>query len=178
MKRNSTLLLLSIAVLFGACGDGNNKKKEGRQQKTYTKEELIKKNRIRDQAENRRIKKYVERSGIDYKETGTGLRYHIYEHGDTSRPKAEEGQIAVIDFTVTILTGDTAYASEPGRPGEFLIGKDYVESGLHEGITYLRPGDKAKLILPPHLAHGLVGDMNKIPMNATIIYDVHLLDVK
>jgi FKBP-type peptidyl-prolyl cis-trans isomerase len=53
---------------------------------------------------------------------------------------------------------------------------DQVESGLHEGIKYMKKGEKARLILPPHLAHGLIGDMNKIPMNATLIYDIQVID--
>ena len=180
MRVNSTLLLLnalfiSLAVL--SCGNGGSDSKK-EEPKNLSREELMELNQSRSRVEERRIKKYIERRGRDYQSSGTGLRYSIYEHGDSAAPKAEEGQIAVMEFTVRLLNGDTAYSSRPGKPGEFLIGMDHVESGLHEGITYLRPGDKAELIMPPHLAHGLVGDLNEIPMNATIIYDIHLLEVK
>ena len=43
--------------------------------------------------------------------------------------------------------------------------------------TYMKEGDKAKLILPSHLAYGLIGDQNKIPQKATIIYDIELLEL-
>jgi FKBP-type peptidyl-prolyl cis-trans isomerase len=53
-----------------------------------------------------------------------------------------------------------------------------VESGLEEGILLLREGDKAKFILPPHLAHGLLGDDNKIPARSIIVYDLELLSLE
>lgn len=168
------ILVLSAGCDFtGQNPQGSEKKKEN-----YTKEELLRINETRKQAEERRINKYVERSGLEFKRTNTGLRYFIYEKGSGDQPRTTEGQIAAIDFSVSILNGDTVYRSVPGRPAEFLIGKDHVESGLHEGVTYLQPGDKAKLILPPHLAHGLAGDLKKIPMHATIIYDLHLVEVR
>jgi FKBP-type peptidyl-prolyl cis-trans isomerase len=52
-----------------------------------------------------------------------------------------------------------------------------VESGLEEGILLLQEGDKARFIMPPHLAHGLIGDRDKIPARATIIYDLELVSL-
>jgi FKBP-type peptidyl-prolyl cis-trans isomerase len=54
---------------------------------------------------------------------------------------------------------------------------DNVESGLHEGITYMRKGEKAKIILSSNLAYGLVGDMDKIPPQSPLVYDVELVDI-
>jgi FKBP-type peptidyl-prolyl cis-trans isomerase len=42
----------------------------------------------------------------------------------------------------------------------------------------MKMGDRAKLIIPSHLAHGLVGDLNKIPPLTTIVVDIHLIDLK
>jgi len=53
-----------------------------------------------------------------------------------------------------------------------------VESGLEEGILLLRVGDKATFIMPPHLAHGLQGDGDRIPARSIIMYDVLLLKVE
>ena len=52
---------------------------------------------------------------------------------------------------------------------------DYIESGLHEGISYMKEGDRAKIIIPSYLAHGLIGDLDKMPPLATIIYDIRLI---
>ena len=61
---------------------------------------------------------------------------------------------------------------------EFIVGKDYVESGLHEGIAFMNAGDKALIIIPSYLAHGLAGDLKKIPFRSTIVYDVELVAIK
>ena len=42
----------------------------------------------------------------------------------------------------------------------------------------MRAGDKARFIIPPHLAYGLLGDENRIPARSIIIYQVELVDVK
>jgi FKBP-type peptidyl-prolyl cis-trans isomerase len=41
----------------------------------------------------------------------------------------------------------------------------------------LREGDKARFILPPHIAHGLLGDENRIPPRSVIVYEVELLNI-
>jgi FKBP-type peptidyl-prolyl cis-trans isomerase len=80
----------------------------------------------------------------------------------------------MIDYSVSLLDGTECYSSKSTGPQEFRIGQDNVESGLHEAILLMKVGDKARFILPPHLAHGLIGDQNKIPAMSTIIYDVEL----
>ena len=57
----------------------------------------------------------------------------------------------------------------------FKIGQGGVEKGLEIGILKMREGDKAKFIMPPNLAWGLIGDEKKIPARSIIIYDVELI---
>ena len=133
-------------------------------------------NKSKVEMESDQINKYIKRRKWDVVKTGTGLRYLIYKKGIGAT--AKEGQRALVRYTVMLLSGDTAYSTKETGPQEFLIGMDNVESGLHEGIQYMRVGEKAKLILPSFLAHGLIGDRNKIPMRSTIIYDIELLDLK
>jgi FKBP-type peptidyl-prolyl cis-trans isomerase len=58
-----------------------------------------------------------------------------------------------------------------------VVGQGEVEPGLDEGIRLLHSGDKARFILPPHLAYGLIGDENKIPARSVIVYDLTVLSV-
>ncbi len=99
----------------------------------------------------------------------------IYFNGNGQQAKV--GNIALINFEISLLNGTVVYSSN-NKPEEFVVGKDNVESGLHEAITYLKVGDKAKLIIPIHLAFGLAGDMNKIPPRSTIVYDIELVSLK
>jgi FKBP-type peptidyl-prolyl cis-trans isomerase len=126
--------------------------------------------------EEKAIGIYLEEKGWPVKETGTGLRVHVYEQGEGDL--AQTGQLALIHFTVSLLSGKECYTSKDKEPRSFKIGEADVESGLHEGITYMKPGDKAHLVIPSHLAHGLAGDNIKIPPKATIVYDVELIALK
>jgi FKBP-type peptidyl-prolyl cis-trans isomerase len=54
------------------------------------------------------------------------------------------------------------------------VGHDDIESGIHKGLQYLKRGDKAILLIPSPLAHGLLGDMKKIPPQMPIVYEVQL----
>lgn len=122
-----------------------------------------------------RIDAFVERSGWDMIETSTGIRYMIYKKGAGISPQTKD--VVLIDFDIKLLDGTECYSSKLTGPESFKIDNDDVESGLHEALKYLRTGDKAKIILPSHRAFGLVGDQDKIPMNATVVYDIHLIRV-
>jgi len=52
-----------------------------------------------------------------------------------------------------------------------------VETGVQEGLKKMREGDKVKMIIPSHLAHGLTGDMNKIKPLTPIVVDLHLIEI-
>jgi len=109
-------------------------------------------------------------------ETGSGLRYLIYKKGDGE--KAEKGKVVVLDYTLSLITGDVIYSSDKDGKKVFKIGQGDVESGLEEAIHFMHVGDKAKLILPAHLAYGLLGDNNKIPPRSILVYDTELIEIK
>ncbi len=137
-------------------------------------EELIQKNQGRVKTEENRIEAFIRRRGWNMTETGTGLRYEIYEGG--KGVAAEAGMKASLKYVISLLNGEVVYQSD--EASSFKIGKDEVESGLHEGVLMMRVGDKARMILPPHLAHGLTGDRERIPSNATLVFDVELIDLE
>lgn len=141
------------------------------------KDPLIEANRQSMRIEDDQIDGYVKRRKWPVTKTGTGLRYFIYEKNTTGKI-AKAGQVALIDFEVTLLNGEFCYSTKESGPKKFLIEMDDVESGLHEGIQYLKSGEKAKFIIPSHLAHGLGGDFKKIPQKSSIVYDVHLISVE
>lgn len=122
--------------------------------------------------EKQEIESFIDSSSLSYEGTGTGLRYAVYEEKEGDSIKT--GEIAIIQYLLTSLEGDTLYASPKNKFQEFMVGYDNVESGLHEGITKMRIGEKAKFILPAHLAHGITGDQAAIPTQTTLLYDVYL----
>ncbi len=166
--------LFSALLFLGLLSCGEEKKDIPHFSEREFRDTMIKVNKKFVETENDRINKYIQRRGLQVTETGTGLRYVIIQKGNGMQ--AKNGMIARVKYKVSLLNGTVCY-DRTDKIDEFLIGMDDVESGLHEGITYMHVGDKAILILPTHLAHGLIGDMNKIPPQSTIIYEIELVSL-
>jgi len=160
--------------LFNSCN--RNEQQENEQKLPSTKKSLLKANRYMVKAENEEIENYIARHHWKMKETGSGLRYMIYEKGNGE--KAKKGQIVELDYELSLITGDVIYSSKENGPMVFKIGHGGVETGLEEALLLMKKGDKAKLVIPSHLAHGFMGDDNKIPPRATVIYDIKVINLK
>ena len=168
---------LVILILVNSCEFNNTaEKSHGRNQQVSSDEALEKANKYLIRTEKEDIDNYIRRHQLEMTETGTGLRYKIIEKGEG--PKAETGKIAVLEYQLRLLTGNVIYSSEQDGQKIFKIGKGNVESGLEEVMQFLHEGDKVKLIIPAHLAYGLLGDNNKIPPRTTLIYDLELVEIK
>ena len=111
--------------------------------------------------------------------TGSGLQYTIYEYGKvdtTYSPQA--GDKALIEYTISLLDGTECYKTEEDEYEEIVVDNSEIETGVQEGLKKMTIGDRAKLIIPSHLGHGLIGDMDKIPPLTTLVIDIHLLGIK
>lgn len=168
------LLMLTGVLLLTSCGEKQNG--SGVKSKKQYEESLMEVNKNLVRTEDQKIDDFIQRYHWKMKDTGTGLRYWIYREGNG--PKAEPGKVAEIAYTVSLLNGEVCYSSDEEGPKSFVIGKGNIESGLEEGILLLKEGDRAKFIIPSHLAFGLLGDMKKIPAKAVLVYDVELLKIK
>lgn len=164
-----------IGALFFAC-EGGEQSADVELNPAQVKEVLINANKAAAEEESLQIDGYVRRRKLDVVTTGTGLRYQIYKKGNGE--KAAIGKRAVVAYEVSLIDGRVCYSTKEHGPEEFKIGSDRVESGLVEAICYMSVGDKARVIIPSHLAHGLVGDLEKIPIRSTIIYDIELIKLK
>ncbi len=165
-----SLGFIVLAIIMGCNGLHQRKNPP---QREYTKEELQEYNRMVTQKEAQQVQQFVAQKGWPAKESGTGLHYWIYEEG--SGPQAKPGQHATVNLTILLLNGDTAYSHVRYGSERFLIDRTNKESGLNEGVQYMQVGDKAKLVMPSYLAHGLMGDMNKVPPRTSLVMDVELL---
>ncbi|MDR1864493.1 MAG: FKBP-type peptidyl-prolyl cis-trans isomerase [Bacteroidales bacterium] len=139
---------------------------------------LIRANRQLIEEDGRTIKSFAARHGWEMKTTRSGLWYDVYHRGNGD--KAAPGRMAEIACTLSLADSarTVCYSSEQSGTKTFRIGQGDVESGLEEGILLMRVGDKARLILPPHLAYGLMGDGSCIPRRAIVMYDVELLKLR
>jgi len=162
--------ILMITAL--ACCNRQNKQND---MVPMNSENLIQANRGLVTIDQERIASYANRHQWDMQTSKTGLWYQIYEHG--SGDSAKTGMVAHINYSVSLLDGTLCYTSDSTGEKSFLIGQGGVESGLEEAILMMRIGDKARFIMPPHLAHGLLGDEKKIPARSTIVYQVDLINL-
>jgi FKBP-type peptidyl-prolyl cis-trans isomerase len=112
----------------------------------------------------------------DVKETGSGLRYYIYERGEGD--SIFGGDVAEIEYLISTLDGEECSKTEDDEYEEFIVDKSDFETGVQEGIKLLRIGDKAKLIIPSHIGHGLVGDLDKVPPLTTLLVDISVIGKK
>jgi FKBP-type peptidyl-prolyl cis-trans isomerase len=109
--------------------------------------------------------------------TASGLEFADLVVGKGSTP--ERGERVVVHYTGWLTDGTKFDSSvDRGTPFEFDLGKGNVIKGWDEGVAGMRIGGKRKLIIPPHLGYGAGGAGPVIPPNATLVFDVELLDVK
>ncbi|MBW8243316.1 peptidylprolyl isomerase [Muricauda oceani] len=119
----------------------------------------------------------LEKLAAGFDKTDSGLRYKIIQKG--SGAKAEKGKTVSVHYEGALANGqvfDSSYKRK--QPIDFSLGIGQVIPGWDEGIGLLKVGDKARFVIPSHLAYGSTGAGGVIPPNATLIFDVELMNVK
>ena len=113
--------------------------------------------------------------------TTSGLKITDDKIGTGATPKP--GQTCVMHYTGWLYEGGTKgrkfdSSLDRGKPFEFPLGKQRVIAGWDEGVASMSVGGKRTLIIPPELGYGAHGAGGVIPPNATLLFEVELLDVK
>ena len=113
--------------------------------------------------------------------TASGLQITDTKVGTGAAPST--GQICVMHYTGWLYSNGAKGAKfdsslDRGRPFEFPIGTGKVIRGWDEGVASMKVGGKRTLIIPPDLGYGARGAGGVIPPNATLLFEVELLDVK
>ncbi len=131
----------------------------------------------REAAEKEAAEAIMESLAAGFEKTESGLRYKMIQKG--SGKKAENGKTVAVHYTGQLADGKVFDSSYPRKkPIEFPLGQGNVIEGWDEGIALLQEGDKARFVIPSHLAYGSRGAGGAIPPNATLIFDVELMSVK
>jgi len=119
----------------------------------------------------------MDKIAAGYDETPSGLRYKILQKGNGT--SATKGSMVSVHYKGQLLDGqvfDSSYQRK--QPIDFTLGIGQVISGWDEGIQLLKVGDKARFVIPSNLAYGSSGAGGVIPPDATLIFDVELMQVK
>ena len=129
---------------------------------------------LRAEAEKENLEKLSE----GMQETESGLKYKISKEG--TGPNAKKDDLLSVHYSLQLVDGSEIDSSfTRGAPIEFTCGVGQVIKGWDEAMQLLNKGSKARLVIPSELGYGSVGAGNGvIPPNATLIFDVELVDIK
>ena len=123
--------------------------------------------------ELRLLKEYVETNKITVEPTSTGLYYLETEVGTGDSIHA--GDRVKIFYTGMFIDSTIFDASGYFEPFEFIVGSSDVITGMSEGLTYMKQGGKATLIIPSNLAYGATNNYTLgIQRFATLIFDIEV----
>lgn len=169
------IILLFITVLW-SCRDPQPKTNTNitnNFNEVKIKDQFVKANQQVIQKENDEMDFYVKSHKMPFIKTNSGIRFFVYQPSSKG-DSIKQGAIVKMNYTVSLLNGDECYNSKKDGIKTFEVGHENIESGIHKGVQYLKRGDKALFLIPSHLAHGLLGDLKKIPPQMPIIYNVEV----
>ena len=125
------------------------------------------------EAEITRLNEYIADNNISVEPKSSGLYYLETQEGTGDSIKI--GDTVKIFYTVMSIDSVLYDTSGSYEPFEFVVGSSSIITGLSEGITYMKQGGKATLILPSELAYGATVDYSLgIPRFTTLLFDVEV----
>jgi len=173
-------LLILFTLLFGlaVAGDTEEKAKATETKaKSEAKSMESEKPKAEKMTDKEKEKAKAEKQEAEEHTTKSGLKYVILKEGDG--PKPEKGDVVMVHYVGTLEDGKKFDSSiDRGEPISFAVGTGRVIPGWDEALMMMSVGDKWKLIIPPELAYGERGYPGVIPANATLLFDVELVEIK
>lgn len=166
------LLFFSFLPLLVSCQSQEKPPLSDEQVKQY-RENLVQAHRYLVGKDADSIRKIVKQRGWTMNETKTGMFVEVLAHGTGDSIKS--GDRVSLKYRLSLLNNTLCYSSDSLGVKEFTVGQGGVEAGLEEAVLLLCKGDKARLVLPPHLAFGVPGDMKCIPRMAIVIYEIEII---
>ena len=156
MKKRHTLLTgITTVILLSGCNSESKKPQEGSR---------------------------VENTQKAQHKTASGLSYEILTPAKPNAQSPKNGDTVVVHYTGWLddngqLGKKFDSSVDRGMPFKFILGKKMVIAGWDEGVAMMKVGEKRRLTIPANLGYGQRGFPGAIPGNATLIFDVELLDI-
>jgi peptidylprolyl isomerase len=177
MRLTISLLAIALLILGLGCGEGTKEKPEPTTEQPATQPEA--EQPVVEAPELEPVTAAGEIPNVegDTVTTASGLRYIDITVGDGPAPT--QGQTCVMHYTGWLTDGTKFDSSrDSGRPFPFVLGAGRVIRGWDEGVATMKVGGRRLLIIPGDLGYGARGYPPKIPSNATLLFDVELLEVR
>lgn len=134
------------------------------------KENMINANKVISQSEETQIDAYAARRNWNLQKLPNGARIFEYQAGNGSLIDFEDTVNVV--YRLEAINGTVFYENQDES---FVVGRNQTTTGLDYAVRKLRHGSRAHLILPSTLGYGVVGDGDRVPSRAVLIYDLTIL---
>lgn len=171
------LILCWLITVSASCNKSRQREAAIRlresEQEQKLREDLIRQNRDLVLEEQEAISAYIERLGIDsVTKTATGLHFRLLRKG-TGRQARLLNRVE-LSYEAKLIDGKFCYSSDSTGRLKFILGQSEEPSGLQEAILKMKEGEKALVIIPSYLAHGVSGDGICVPGSTSMVYTIRL----
>lgn len=168
---------LAVVAILASCSNADESDGVSRRlEKTPARDsKMLRANRYLNMRDQLVIKGYIERQQLKMKSSGLGYYYMKSAKGNGAPIKS--GSVVLYSYKVKLIDG-TPLDSSSKDLAQITIDKSEAISGLHDGLKNAVEGDSLQFIFPPYLAYGLLGDGDKIPARATLVYSIKVKSVK
>jgi FKBP-type peptidyl-prolyl cis-trans isomerase FkpA len=117
---------------------------------------------------------WVGTAGQVWSRTASGLQYQVVKEGQGPHPTSSD--VALLDYAGMLPDGTVFDTTKGQQPRPFPLAPDATIKGFSEGIQLMRKGATYRFRIPPALAYGAAGRPPAIPPNATLVFEVTLLE--
>ena len=119
----------------------------------------------------------VEKTWPNAKKTNTGIRYIVEREGQGD--VAQPGDMVSVVYVGTLLNGRIFdRISDPSRPFTFRLGRDVVIQAWDDSLERMKKGERRLVIVPPEMGYGTRGMPPRIPRDATLVFEMELVEIK
>ena len=131
-------------------------------------------------SDEEQLQKYIKANNITNAERKASGLYYVPVLTNTSSARPRTGDSVYVLYTGALMDGSVfdATSRRNNRPFGFVLGRGQVIAGWDEGIALMRKGEKAQLLIPSSLGYGARGAGGSIPPNASLRFDVELVNIK
>lgn len=124
--------------------------------------------------ENEEMQMFIKRYGWEMQRTPTGLYIQILDPGKGDL--FHENDRVALEYRTFLLSGEQVYCSDSTGLKIFLVNRSEEIDALHEAAQMLRPGARARLVIPSYLGYGVAGDGDRIQGLQPFMMEVRILD--
>jgi FKBP-type peptidyl-prolyl cis-trans isomerase len=143
-------------------------------------------NKFLSEKDKDKIEAFLRRHDLPATFDELGFWFAQIESGNGE--KIENGTLVALKCDISLLDGTPCYHYDEENPLVFIVNKSNelaadvttqnVVSGLHSALLLMEKDERAILVFPPHLAHGIIGDGENVPPRSILVYDVKVLNIE